>query len=72
MYALALVLVFLLAVLVEGLSHCTVNNPGSNGVASGFFQTGMYAVRAGLAYMVSTSMKDEHGYGSVEIGKTSF
>ncbi|KAK2985663.1 hypothetical protein RJ640_023477 [Escallonia rubra] len=52
MYALALVFVFTLAVLVEGLSHCTVVKPGSNRVAGGFFQTGIFAVRAGLAYMV--------------------
>ncbi|KAK2983928.1 hypothetical protein RJ640_012405 [Escallonia rubra] len=39
-------------VLVEGLSHCTVVKPGSNRVAGGFFQTGIFAVRAGLAYMV--------------------
>ncbi|KAK3018974.1 hypothetical protein RJ639_003393 [Escallonia herrerae] len=61
MYALALVFVFTLAVLVEGLSHCNVVKPGSNRVAGGFFQTGIFAVRAGLAYMVMLAVMSYNG-----------
>ncbi|KAG5554035.1 hypothetical protein RHGRI_011789 [Rhododendron griersonianum] len=52
MYALALIFVFGLAVLVEWLSHCKHIKPGANRVASGLFQTGIHAVRAGFVYMV--------------------
>lgn len=52
MYALALIFVFLLAVIVEWLSYCSFIKPGANKVAAGFFQTALYAVRGGLSYMV--------------------
>ncbi|KAK3037491.1 hypothetical protein RJ639_031985 [Escallonia herrerae] len=48
-------------VLVEGLSHCTVVKPGLNRVAGGFFQTGIFAVRAGLAYMVMLAVMSYNG-----------
>ncbi|CAA2969649.1 copper transporter 6-like [Olea europaea var. sylvestris] len=52
MYALALVVVFLLAVIVEWLSHCNYTREGSNRLVAGLLQTLIYAIRVGLAYMV--------------------
>ncbi|KAA8543810.1 hypothetical protein F0562_022013 [Nyssa sinensis] len=52
MYALALIVVFMLAVIVEWLSHCKLIKDGSNHVAAGLIQTLMHAIRIGLAYMV--------------------
>ncbi|CAI9778742.1 unnamed protein product [Fraxinus pennsylvanica] len=52
MYALALVVVFLLAVIVEWLSHCNYIKESSNRIVAGLLQTLMYAIRVGLAYMV--------------------
>lgn len=51
MYVLALVFVFVLAVLIEWLSHSRLIKPGSNQVA-GLIQTFLHAIRIGLAYMV--------------------
>ncbi|KAL1823833.1 hypothetical protein ACET3Z_010611 [Daucus carota] len=51
MYALALVVVFMLAVLVEFFTHVKLVPASSNRVAKGFFQTGIYGLRVGLAYM---------------------
>lgn len=61
MYALALIFVFLLAFFVELLSHVNFIKPGANRVASGFLQTGIYAVRAGLAYMVMLAVMSYNG-----------
>uniref|UniRef100_A0A6N2L299 Copper transport protein n=1 Tax=Salix viminalis TaxID=40686 RepID=A0A6N2L299_SALVM len=51
MYVLALVFIFVLAVLVEWLSHCRLVKPGSNNVAAGLIKTLMHAIRVGLAYI---------------------
>lgn len=61
MYALALIFVFGLAVLVEWLSHCKHIKPGANRVASGLFQTGIHAVRAGFVYMVMLAVMSYNG-----------
>lgn len=52
MYVLALVVVFVLSVLVEWLSHCKLIKPGKSQVAAGLVQTLLHALRVGLAYMV--------------------
>ncbi|KAJ4831078.1 hypothetical protein Tsubulata_046153 [Turnera subulata] len=52
MYALALVLVFVLSFVVEWLSHCQLISPGSTHVAAGLLQTLLHTFRVGLAYMV--------------------
>ncbi|KAH7553770.1 hypothetical protein ACOSP7_029379 [Xanthoceras sorbifolium] len=61
MYALALVFVFILAVLVEWLNHCDVVKPGANRVAAGFFKTALHAVRSGMSYMVMLSVMSFNG-----------
>ncbi|KAM7531924.1 hypothetical protein LguiB_035334 [Lonicera macranthoides] len=61
MYALALIFVFLLAFFVELLSHFDLIKPSANRVASAFLQTGIYAVRAGLAYMVMLAVMSYNG-----------
>ncbi|XVE61976.1 hypothetical protein DITRI_Ditri06bG0081800 [Diplodiscus trichospermus] len=61
MYALALILVFILAVAVEWLSYCSIIKPGANKVAAGFFQTGMYTVRGGVSYMVMLAVMSFNG-----------
>ncbi|MQL97206.1 hypothetical protein Taro_029890 [Colocasia esculenta] len=52
MYALALIVVFLLAFLVEWLSHCRLTRAGWPRAASGLLRTAMHAVRVGLAYLL--------------------
>ncbi|CAA2984065.1 copper transporter 6-like [Olea europaea subsp. europaea] len=61
MYALALVVVFLLAVMVEWLSHCNYVKETSNRLAAGLLQTLMYAIRIGLAYMVMLAVMSFNG-----------
>ncbi|KAL5580898.1 hypothetical protein UlMin_013340 [Ulmus minor] len=52
MYVLALLFVFVLSALVEWLSHCKLIKPGSTQVGAGLVQTGLHALRIGLAYLV--------------------
>ncbi|KAG1363801.1 copper transporter 1 [Cocos nucifera] len=52
MYALALIVVFLLAFFVEWFNFCRVVRPRWGHAAAGLAQTAMYAVRVGLAYLV--------------------
>ncbi|KAK6120311.1 hypothetical protein DH2020_046002 [Rehmannia glutinosa] len=61
MYALALILVFTLAVLVEFLSNLNLVKPGSNRVGTIFFQAGISAIRAGFGYMVILSVMSYNG-----------
>ncbi|KAA8549331.1 hypothetical protein F0562_001015 [Nyssa sinensis] len=61
MYALALMFVFVMAVLVEWLSHCNLIRNGSNHVAAGLIQTLMYAVRVGLAYLMMLALMSFNG-----------
>ncbi|KAL6979133.1 hypothetical protein U1Q18_020797 [Sarracenia purpurea var. burkii] len=57
MYALALIIVFVLSVLVEWLSYSNLaGGDGSNRVATGTIQTLVHAVRIGLAYMVMLAL----------------
>ncbi|XP_008813747.1 copper transporter 1-like [Phoenix dactylifera] len=52
MYALALIVVFLLPVLVEWLNFCRVVRPRWGHTVTGLAQTAMYAIRVGLAYLL--------------------
>ncbi|XP_058099468.1 copper transporter 6-like [Magnolia sinica] len=52
MYVLALFFVFVLSVTVEWLSGSRLIRPGTNRVSAGLAQTGLHALRIGLAYMV--------------------
>ncbi|EEF28206.1 copper transporter 4 [Ricinus communis] len=61
MYALALIFVFVLAVVVEWFNYCSIIKPGTNKVAAGFFRTGMHAVRTGLSYMVMLAVMSFNG-----------
>ncbi|XVE96976.1 hypothetical protein REPUB_Repub02eG0270500 [Reevesia pubescens] len=61
MYALALIFVFVLAMIVEWLSYCSIIKPGVNKVAAGFFQTAMHTVRAGVSYMVMLAVFSFNG-----------
>ncbi|KAM7257602.1 hypothetical protein ACFE04_013343 [Oxalis oulophora] len=61
MYALALILVFFLAVLIEWLSHSRLLKAGSNNVVAGCVQTAMHAVRMGLAYFVMLAVMSFNG-----------
>ncbi|CAN6471530.1 unnamed protein product [Victoria cruziana] len=52
MYALSLILVFLIALLVEWLPACRYARPAGGGLAAGLLQTLVYTLRTGLAYLV--------------------
>ena len=53
MYAVALVMVFVIATLVEWISHTKfINSTTNNKIVVGLLQTAMYGVRIGLAYLV--------------------
>ena len=59
MYILALFLVFVLAILVEWLSHCNLikeDRTGSDHVVAGLLKTLMHTVRVGLAYLVMLAL----------------
>ncbi|XP_043725828.1 copper transporter 6-like [Telopea speciosissima] len=55
MYVLALIVVFVLAVLVEWLSHCQLIK-STNHVVVRLLQTLMHTVRMGLAYLVMLAL----------------
>ncbi|XP_021897398.1 copper transporter 4 [Carica papaya] len=62
MYALALIFVFALAVLAEGLSRCTDTKPsGANKVASCMYGAGLHAVSSGFRYLVMLSVMSFNG-----------
>lgn len=61
MYALALIFVFVLAVLVECLTHSRLNKSRRGNVAAGLIQTAVFGVRAGLAYLVMLSVMSFNG-----------
>ncbi|XP_078445221.1 copper transporter 1-like [Wolffia australiana] len=52
MYALALIFVFVMAVLVEWLSHCRLIKDKWPRLAAGFLQTVLHTLRVGLAYLL--------------------
>lgn len=62
-YALALLLVFLLSVFVEWLSHARLLKlkPGADNVMAGILQTSMYAVRTAAAYLVMLAVMSFDG-----------
>ncbi|KMZ58091.1 Copper transporter [Zostera marina] len=60
-YALALVMSFILAFLVEWLSHCRLTRPGwSHGVTS-IVRLILYTLRVGLAYLVMLAIMSFNG-----------
>ncbi|XP_031286303.1 copper transporter 1-like isoform X2 [Pistacia vera] len=61
MYALALIFVFVLAVLVEWLSYCRLIKPESHHVVAGLIQTFVHAIRVGLAYLVMLAIMSFNG-----------
>lgn len=61
MYALSLLCVFVLAVLVELLSHSSFFMPDAKGVAVGFLQTGLHTLRTGLSYLVMLAVMSFNG-----------
>ncbi|KAK4773681.1 hypothetical protein SAY87_028700 [Trapa incisa] len=61
MYALALVLTFSLAVLVEFLSRCRLVREERSGVAVGLVRTVAHAVRVGLAYLIMLALMSFNG-----------
>ncbi|XP_051130304.1 copper transporter 4-like [Andrographis paniculata] len=61
MYALAIILVFFVAIVVEFLSNLDLVKPGSHRTAAVFFQAGFHAVRAGLRYMVILAVMSYNG-----------
>ncbi|XP_042516923.1 copper transporter 1-like [Macadamia integrifolia] len=61
MYVLALIVVFVLAVLVEGLSRCQLIKSGTNNVVAGLLQTLMHAIRMGLDYLLMLALMSFNG-----------
>lgn len=61
MYALALILVFVLAFLVEFLSHSKLTKDGSNHVVAGVVKTLVHGIRVGLAYLVMLAVMSFNG-----------
>lgn len=61
MYVLALFVVFVLAMIVEWLSHSNIIKQGSNHVVAGFIQTLMHAIRVALAYIVMLAVMSFNG-----------
>ncbi|XP_022730900.1 copper transporter 1-like [Durio zibethinus] len=62
MYVLALIVVFLLAFMVEWISHSQLIKPGSTRhVAAGLVQTLLHALRVGLAYLVMLAIMSFNG-----------
>ncbi|OMO86104.1 Ctr copper transporter [Corchorus capsularis] len=61
MYALALIFIFVLAFLVEWLSHSRLIKPGSRDVPAGLFQTLLHCIRVGLAYLVMLGVMSFNG-----------
>ncbi|XVF19965.1 hypothetical protein REPUB_Repub11eG0156900 [Reevesia pubescens] len=61
MYALALIFIFLLAFLVEWISHSRLIKPGSSDVSAGLMQTLLHAMRVGLAYLVMLAVMSFNG-----------
>ncbi|CAN4075778.1 unnamed protein product [Withania somnifera] len=61
MYVFALFLVFLLAFIIEWLSHSNYVKESVNHVAAGFIETLLYGIRMGLAYLVMLAVMSFNG-----------
>ncbi|XP_022753814.1 copper transporter 1-like [Durio zibethinus] len=61
MYASALIFVFVLAFLVEWISHSRLIKPASSNVSAGLVQTFLHAMRVGLAYLVMLAVMSFNG-----------
>ena len=61
MYVLSLVVVFVLSLLVELLSHSNLISRNSSDVAAGIVQTLMHGLRMGLAYLVMLAVMSFNG-----------
>ncbi|MED6120957.1 hypothetical protein PIB30_025583 [Stylosanthes scabra] len=61
MYALALLLVFVMSFLVEWLSHTRFVKPGSKNIVAGLVQTILHLLRVGLAYLVMLALMSFNG-----------
>ncbi|OWM68772.1 copper transporter 1-like [Punica granatum] len=60
-YVLALLLVFLLSVFVEWLSHVRLIKSNTDSVMAGILQTSMYALRVAVAYLVMLAIMSFDG-----------
>ena len=56
MYVIALIVVLVMAIIMEWLSHCQLIKPRSTHVTAGLVQTLLHAVRISLAYMVMVAL----------------
>lgn len=61
MYVLALIVVFVMSVLIELLSHTQFTKPGSNHVAAGLVQTLLHLLRVSLSYLVMLALMSFNG-----------
>ncbi|KAF5747548.1 copper transporter 1-like [Tripterygium wilfordii] len=61
MYALSLIMVFVLALIVEWLSHCQLIKAGMNRVVAGLVQTMMHAFRVGVSLLVMLAIMSFNG-----------
>ncbi|GLT66981.1 hypothetical protein SLA2020_393190 [Shorea laevis] len=61
MYAVALVVVFLMAFLIEWLSHSRFIRPDSDDVVAGITQTLLHGLRVGVAYLVMLAVMSFNG-----------
>ncbi|KAK7257839.1 hypothetical protein RIF29_32101 [Crotalaria pallida] len=61
MYVLALVFVFVMALLVEFLSSTRFIKPGSNQFVAGLVQTVLHLLRVGLSYLVMLALMSFNG-----------
>ncbi|NP_001267996.1 hypothetical protein VitviT2T_012364 [Vitis vinifera] len=61
MYALALILVFVVALLLEWLSRSSLLKPGPHNVTTGLLQTALYAIRSGFSYMLMLAVMSFNG-----------
>ncbi|KAF5751408.1 copper transporter 1-like [Tripterygium wilfordii] len=52
MYALSLIVVFVLAIIVEWLSHCQLIKADTNHVSAGLLKTVMHALRVGVSLVL--------------------
>ncbi|KAF9598112.1 hypothetical protein IFM89_025304 [Coptis chinensis] len=61
MYVLSLIVVFLLSLLVEWISHSKFIKKGSSHVSAGLLETLMHTIRSGLSYLVMLAVMSFNG-----------